>query len=52
MHSLFNLSIDRNIIINKSKVILDRWFDIQFMIVDEISMVGYMMFVIMPLKLQ
>jgi hypothetical protein len=52
IHSLFSLSIDRNIIINKSKTIPDRWSDIQFMIVYEISMVGYMMFIIMHLKLQ
>ncbi len=52
IHFLFSLSIDRNIIINKSKTIPDIWSNIQFMIVDEISMVGYMMFVIMHLKLQ
>jgi hypothetical protein len=51
IHSLFNLSIDINITINKSKTIPDRWSNIQFMIVDEISMVGYMMFPIMHLKL-
>jgi len=51
IHSLFNLSIYINVTINKSKTIPDRWSNIQFMIVDEISMVGYMMFPIMHLKL-
>jgi hypothetical protein len=49
VHSLLGLSIDKNIIINKSKTIIDSWFNIQF---DEISMVGYVMFNTMHLKLQ
>jgi predicted ester cyclase len=52
IHSLFGLSIDKNIIINKFKTIPNSWSNIQFMIVDEISMVGYMMFDTMHLKLQ
>jgi hypothetical protein len=50
--TLFGLSIDKNTIINKSKTIPNSWFDIQFMIVDKISMVGCMMLVTMHLKLQ
>jgi hypothetical protein len=52
IHSLLGFSIDKNIIINKSKTILDSWSDIQFMIVNEILMVGYMMLNTMHLKLQ
>jgi hypothetical protein len=52
IHSLLGLSIDKNIIINKSKTILDSWSNIQFMIVDEISMVGCTMLVKMHLRLQ
>jgi hypothetical protein len=52
IHSLLGLSIDKNTIINKSKTILDSWSNIQFMIVDEISMVGYMMLATMHLRLQ
>jgi ATP-dependent DNA helicase PIF1 len=52
IHSLLGLSIDKNTIINKSKTIPNSWSDIQFMIVDEISMVGCIMFVTMQLKLQ
>ncbi len=51
-HSLLGLLIDKNIIINKSKTIPNSWFNIQFMIANEISMVGYMMFNTMHLKLQ
>jgi hypothetical protein len=52
IHSLLGLSIDKNTIINKSKTIPSSWSDIQFMIVDEISMVGCTMLVTMHLKLQ
>ncbi len=52
IHSLLGLSIDKNKIIKKSKTILDSWFNIQFMIVNEISMVGGMMFTTMHLNLQ
>jgi hypothetical protein len=52
IHSLFGSSIDKNTIINKSKTIPNSWFDIQFMIVDEISTVGCMMLVTMHLNLQ
>ncbi len=52
IHFLLGLSIDKNIIVNKSKTILDSWSNIQFMIVDEISTVGYVMLNTMHLKLQ
>jgi hypothetical protein len=45
IHSLLGLSISKNTIINKSKTIPNSWFNIQFMIVDEISMVGCTMLV-------
>jgi hypothetical protein len=48
----FGLSIDKNAIINKSKKIPYCWFDIQFTIVDEISMANCTMFITMHLKLQ
>jgi hypothetical protein len=48
IHSLLGLSIAKNIIINK--IILNSWYDVQFMIVNEISMVGCTMFVTMHLK--
>jgi len=48
IHFSLGLSITKNIIINK--IILDSWSNIQFMVVDEISMVGCMMFVTMHLK--
>jgi predicted cupin superfamily sugar epimerase len=50
VHSLLGLSIAKNLII--SKIIPDSWYDIQFMIVDEISMVGCTMLVTMHLKSQ
>jgi hypothetical protein len=50
IYSSLGLSITKNIIINK--IILDNWSNIQFMIVDEISMVGCTMFVTMHLKSQ
>jgi len=52
IHSLIGLSIDKNTIINKSKTIPNSWFNIQFMIVNEISMVGCTMLVTMLLNLQ
>jgi hypothetical protein len=52
IHSLLGLSIDKNTIINKSKTISYSWSNIQFMIIDEISMVGCTMLVKMHLKLQ
>jgi hypothetical protein len=52
IHSLLGLSMDKNIIINKSKTMPNSWSNIQFMIVDEISMVGYAMLNTMHLKLQ
>jgi hypothetical protein len=52
IHSLLGLSIDKNTIINKSKTILNNWCNTQFMIVDEISMVGCTTFAIMHLRLQ
>jgi hypothetical protein len=52
IHSLLGLSIDKNTIINKFKTIVDSWFNIQFMIVDEISMVCCTMFATMHLNLQ
>jgi hypothetical protein len=50
--TILGLLIDKNTIINKSKTIPNSWSDIQFMIVDEISMVGCMMLITMHLKLQ
>jgi len=52
IHSLPGLSIDKNTIINKSKTLLDSWFNVQFMIVNETSMVGCTMFTTMHLNLQ
>jgi hypothetical protein len=52
IHSLLGLSIDKNIIINKSKTILGSWFNIQFMTVNEILMVGCTMLTTMHLNLQ
>jgi hypothetical protein len=52
IHSLLGISIDKNTIINKSKTILDSWSNIQFMITNEISIVGCTMLATMPLKLQ
>jgi hypothetical protein len=52
VHSLFGLSIDKNMIINKSKRIPYCWYDIQFMIVDEISMASYKMLTKIHSKLQ
>jgi hypothetical protein len=52
IHSLLGLSIDKNTIINKSKKILDSWFNIQFMIIDDLSMVGCTMLATMHFKLQ
>jgi hypothetical protein len=52
IHSLLGLSIDKNTIINKSKTISDSWSNIQFMIIDEISMVGCTILARMHLKLQ
>ncbi len=50
VHSLLGLSIDKSTIINKSKTIPYCWSDIQFMIVDEISMVSFTMLATMHLK--
>jgi hypothetical protein len=47
IHSLLGLPIDKNININKSQTIPDSWFNIQFVIVDEISMVGCTMLITM-----
>jgi hypothetical protein len=52
VHSLFRLSIDKNTIINKSKTIPYCWSNIQFMIIDEISMASCTMFTTMHLKLE
>jgi hypothetical protein len=52
IHLLFYLSIDKIIIINKSKTIIDNWSNIQFMIIDEITMAGFTMLATMHLKLQ
>jgi hypothetical protein len=52
IHSLLGISIDKSTIINKSKTILDSWSNIQFMITNEISIVGCTMLATMHLKLQ
>jgi len=52
IHSLLSSSIDKITIINKSKTIVDNWSNIQFMIIDEITMLGCTMLATMHLKLQ
>jgi hypothetical protein len=52
IHSLLRLSIDKHTIVNKFNTILNNWFDIQFMIIDEMSMVSCTILNIMHLKLK
>jgi hypothetical protein len=51
IHSVLGLSINKHAIINKPNLVTNMWPTIEFIIVDEISMVGYNMFTTMP-KLQ
>jgi hypothetical protein len=53
IHSLLGLSIDKQKIINKPYSIINIWPNIQFIIIDEISMVGcILLFGTIHLKLQ
>jgi len=53
IHSLLRLSIDKHTIINKPNSIINIWPNIQFIIIDEISMVGcILLFGTIHLKLQ
>jgi hypothetical protein len=50
IYSLLGLIIDKHTIVNKFNTILNNWFDIQFMIIDEMSMVSCTIFNIMHLN--
>jgi hypothetical protein len=52
IHSLLGLSINKHAILNKLNSIIDIWPTIEFIIIDEISMVGCNMLVTIHLKLQ
>jgi hypothetical protein len=52
IHSLLGLSIDKLAIVSKSSSIINIWPTIDFMIIDEISMVNCNMHDRMHLKLQ
>jgi hypothetical protein len=52
IHSLLGLSIDKPTIVSKSSSIINIWPTIDFMIIDEISMVICNMLDRMHLKLQ
>jgi hypothetical protein len=52
IHSILGLSINKHAIISKPNLITNIWPIIEFIIVDEISMVGYNMLATMHLKLQ
>jgi hypothetical protein len=52
IHFILGLSINKHAIISKSNLVTNIWPTIEFIIVDEISMVGYDMLIPMPLKLQ
>jgi hypothetical protein len=52
IHSLLGLSVDKHAIVSKSNSIINVWPTIDFMIIDEISMVNCNMLDRMHLKLQ
>ncbi len=52
IHSILGLSIDKPAIVSKSSSIINIWPIIDFMIIDEISMVNCNMLDRMHLKLQ
>jgi hypothetical protein len=52
IHCLLGLSIDKPAIVSKSNSIINIWPAIDFMIIDEISVVNCNMFDRMHLKLQ
>ncbi len=52
IHSLLGLSIDKHAIVSKSSSIINIWLTVNFMIIDEISMVNCNMLDRMHLKLQ
>jgi len=52
IHSILGLSINKHAIISKPNLVTNIWPTIEFIIVDEISMVGYNMLTTMHLNLQ
>lgn len=52
IHSIIGFSINKHAIISKPNLVTNIWPTIEFVIVDEISMVGYNMLITMHLKLQ
>ncbi len=52
IHSLLRLSINKHTIIVKPNSIINIWANIQFIIIDKISMVGYTLLATIHLKLQ
>jgi hypothetical protein len=52
IHSILGLSINIHAIISKPNLVTNIWPIVEFIIVDEISMVGYDMLTTMHLKLQ
>jgi hypothetical protein len=52
IHSLLGLSIDKHTTISKPNSIINIWPNIQFIIIDEISMVGCTLLATIHLKLQ
>jgi hypothetical protein len=52
IHFLLSLFIDKHVIVSKPNLVTNIWPTIEFIIVDEISMVGCNMFATTHLKLQ
>jgi hypothetical protein len=52
IHALLGLSIDKHVNVNKPTSIMDIWLEIQFIIIDKISIIGCTLLVTMHLKLQ
>jgi hypothetical protein len=52
IHFILGLSINKHAIISKPNLVTNIWPTIEFIIVDEISMVGYDILTTMNLKLQ
>lgn len=52
IHALLRLSIAKHVNVNKPTSIIDIWLEIQFIIIEKISIVGCTLLVTMHLKLQ
>jgi hypothetical protein len=52
IHPLLGLSIDKHVNVNKPTSIIDIWSEIQFIIINKISIIICILLVTMHLKLQ